>query len=504
MIKKKRTIDEVIKDAEAGHIKSKFIKINYERGFVPRAASEELYKQNWEIQKELIRRKVINENRVDILAFYVLGYIVAEHHDRMSRFIYRKNSDRALILGPRGGGKTHLCTYSPIVLEILKNPNIRILITSNTQGQAEAFLRVVKGQLQNPLLVDIFGPQKGNKWDTREINVAGRTITSKESTVTCIGLGGGMTSKHFDLVWVEDLVDIEGSRTQTQRDYCYDWFYKTLCNAIEDWTKIYMIGTLYHPDDLYCRVVKQGAEFEHDLLRISALTQSKDAITKDNPEGYVSYWPGRKSVKALLKIKKYSGIHWYTQYQNEVDMEVGEYFQPEWFKPATPPEDLKIYQGVDLAVCRTKKSAAFAHVTIGVTRTTPKHYFLIDAYNGLLTSKRQTEMMVNKFNDYDPIKLGIEGNAYQATKEQDLKNIDEDIRTQLIFTDKDKLTNALKFQPIVEDGRFHIPPHLEWVKDLLTVFPAKEARDIFDAIYIMYRASRKNARKQREKEPGLM
>lgn len=479
-------------------------KFKIKNGKITRKQAEETYRRNWEIQKELIRRKVLDEGRLDILAHYVLGYIVAPHHLIMANFIQRPGKDRALILGPRGSGKTHICTYVPIVYEVLKNPNIRILITSNTQKQAEAFLRVIKDHLENPLLVEIFGIQRGDKWDTTEINVINRTVVSKESTVTCIGLSGGMTSKHFDKIWVEDLVDEESSRTQKQRDYADTWFYKTLYNAKEDWTSFIIVGTLYHWDDLYCRLVKQGKEFEHDLLRIPALTQSDEAVTENNPEGYISYWPDRKPVEVLLNLKKFLGIHWYTQQMNIVDMEIGEYFQPEWFKVGKPQPDMRKFQGVDLSVGRTKTSAKFAHATIAVSATKPRIYYLVDAYNGRLTSAKQNNMMINKYNEYDPLRLGIEGNAYQGIKEQDLKEIDDEMRIKLIFTQKDKLTNALKFQPIVEGGRFYIPEHLEWVKDLFVTFPNVESLDMFDAIYIAYLTSRKGIRKVRKKEPGVL
>ena len=194
---------------------------------------------------ELVRRKVLFEGRIDILATEVLGYKYEDFHREMSEFqnkgIYEagnlvRKENRSLIMAPRGGGKSHILTYVQTLYEVLVNPNIRILITSNTQGQSESFLRTLSQHLtDNGTLIKIFGHQKHAtlKWDTREINLAGRTRKGRESTIMCIGLGGGVTGLHFDLIIGDDLVDEENARTKHQRDYVFTWFYKTLYPTLE-------------------------------------------------------------------------------------------------------------------------------------------------------------------------------------------------------------------------------------------------------------------------------
>ncbi|KPJ60609.1 MAG: hypothetical protein AMJ46_06365 [Latescibacteria bacterium DG_63] len=83
------------------------------------------------------------------------------------------------------------------VHEIVKDPNVRILIASNTQLQAEVFLREIKFHSgHNPLLTHYFGSFfSPDKWDVREIVVAPRTSSAKESTVTCVGVGGPVAGR---------------------------------------------------------------------------------------------------------------------------------------------------------------------------------------------------------------------------------------------------------------------------------------------------------------------
>ncbi len=63
--------------------------------------------------------------------------------------------ETCLQLAPRGFGKSTILTITRAVYEILRNPNIRILIASNTQLQAEVFLREIKFHLEhNPRVLE--------------------------------------------------------------------------------------------------------------------------------------------------------------------------------------------------------------------------------------------------------------------------------------------------------------------------------------------------------------
>ena len=53
--------------------------------------------------------------------------------------------------------------------------------------------------------------------DTREIVVAPRRSTAKESTITCVSVTGPVASRHYDLIIADDIVDEENSRTELQR-----------------------------------------------------------------------------------------------------------------------------------------------------------------------------------------------------------------------------------------------------------------------------------------------
>ena len=90
------------------------------------------------VRRELVRRQIIDERRIDTLATHILGYQIRPFHTQLLDF---QSGDLCLQLAPRGYGKSTVLTIARTVFEVIRNPNIRILSASNTQLQAEVFLR---------------------------------------------------------------------------------------------------------------------------------------------------------------------------------------------------------------------------------------------------------------------------------------------------------------------------------------------------------------------------
>jgi hypothetical protein len=215
------------------------------------------------LRREILRREILQQRRIDLLATDVLGYELRPFHAAMLAF-QEAAADIALQLAPRGYGKSTVLTIARAVYEVLRNPNIRILIASNTQHQAEVFLREIKFHLAlNEKVIDAFGRfQDEGKWDAREILVKPRRSSAKEATVTCVGVGGPVASRHYDLILADDLVDEENARTEGQREKVRTWYYKTLLPCLEPDGRLFIVGTRYHYLD---RVRKW--RFEHPTPR---------------------------------------------------------------------------------------------------------------------------------------------------------------------------------------------------------------------------------------------
>ncbi|MBI5119034.1 hypothetical protein HZA56_21425 [Candidatus Poribacteria bacterium] len=165
-----------------------------------------------------------------------LGYEVAPLHERMAQ---AETLDHSLILAPRGFGKSTLLSVVRCVFEIVRNPDVRILLASNTQPQAEAFLREIRSHFQtNEGFRTFFADLVGPKWTDTEIIVRPRKRIAKEPTIFAIGVGGALVSRHFDVIICDDIDDEENSRTQTQREKLRVWFFKVLLPCLEPHGKL--------------------------------------------------------------------------------------------------------------------------------------------------------------------------------------------------------------------------------------------------------------------------
>ena len=78
------------------------------------------------LRRELLRREIL-DGRIDLLATAVLGYELRPFHRELLEFQSTVGS-QGLALAPRGYGKSTVLTIARSVYEVLRNPNIRILI----------------------------------------------------------------------------------------------------------------------------------------------------------------------------------------------------------------------------------------------------------------------------------------------------------------------------------------------------------------------------------------
>ena len=210
---------------------------------------------------EWLRRMIVVENRIDILALAVLDYQIQPFHLALLRWQFLHPDNLQLVF--RGAGKSTVCTITKTLHLLAKDPNLRILIASKTNSQSEAFLKEIKGHFEsNDRYQELFGeyydPQRVNKWDNREIEVAPRTSKAKEASVTCIGVEGAVVGKHYDVILSDDLVDEENTRTKYMRDRVRQWYHQTLDPCLEPPSPTvahrgehHRLGTRYHFDDLY-------------------------------------------------------------------------------------------------------------------------------------------------------------------------------------------------------------------------------------------------------------
>lgn len=100
---------------------------------------------------------------------------------------------------------------------LLDNPNLRILLDSDTEDNAAKKLSVVKSLFEDAYFVELFGDLKGESWTAESITVK-RSAKLSDPSLFASGLGAEKTSQHYDIIIPDDLQTLGNSRTREQID----------------------------------------------------------------------------------------------------------------------------------------------------------------------------------------------------------------------------------------------------------------------------------------------
>ena len=168
------------------------------------------------------------------------------------------------LLIPREHYKSTVGTVGYSVQRILKNCNIRILISNATEDNAHDFAGEVQSHFrENEKLLALFPEYaiKSKRFTKSHFTVPCRTKTSKEDTVESVGVGTNIVSRHYDLIIHDDLVNLECYRSPAKNETVKQWYAASEAlimhdsSAGDECTEL-IIGTRWHQNDLYADLLK--------------------------------------------------------------------------------------------------------------------------------------------------------------------------------------------------------------------------------------------------------
>ncbi|MDZ7815307.1 MAG: phage terminase large subunit [Planctomycetota bacterium] len=400
----------------------------------------------------------------EAFARLVLGLDLTAFHRLWLEFCDAES--RTVLLAPRGHGKTTICDILYVLWAVLSNPDIRVLIVSNTMGQAKAFLREIAAHLQREEIEKLWGPRKGERWTETEIQLPRKRV-AKEPTVTAVGTGGAIISRHYDLIICDDIIDEENSSSARQREKVRTWFYKTLMPCLEPDGRMHIIGTRWHYGDLYGELSKRWK------LRIDR------AIDR---EGKV-LWPDKFSADTLAAVREQAGERIFNcQYNNDPSGYEGAIFKYKHFRfyePGTQPSGLRCFCGVDLAVSQSETADYFAHAVVGLDDD--GQIYVLEVFRDRLTFHRQVEFILSRATLYKPMRIAVESFAYQKAMVQEIMRRST-VPVQPMQEGKDKVARAWRLAAHFEQGRVFVPTDSGELQEELMQFPHGEHDDQVDAL----------------------
>lgn len=451
--------------------------------------------------KDVAVKTLVYESPFIIAHYVVCKYVTKRSVQELHKIIIDNiaSNKNTLDLAPRGFGKSTVGDVDYCITRILKDPNIRIMIGSKTQGQAEAFLKEARSHFeQNVDLIRIFGDWrvgKDNVWNDGEFTVNRRELIKKEATMTALGSSGAVISKHFDIIIGDDIVGLENARTENQRAKLKEWFYSSLIPTLEPDGEIHILGTRYNPLDLY-----------EDLIKSKKyVVKIQKAINKIG-EKEVSLWESKFSLAKLQAIREEMGkIIFNMQYQNDTELAKGKIFKAKYFnyyeeykvdydfqtvKVRIKDKDgidhwkpVRIYMGADLAISESEvdDNDYFVLCVIGVDDE--RNVYLIEYVKERLSFNSQVTLITNYGKNKYPMveRIGVETVAYQKALAQELRRLSL-LPIMNINTSKDKVTRAMRRSAIFENGKVFFRLGMDDLEECLLLFPEVDHDDLFDGM----------------------
>lgn len=174
------------------------------------------------------------------------------HNDWMILMLKSK-TDKTL-QAHRGSYKT-TCVSVVLALLIILLPNKRILFMRKTDSDVKEIIKQVQNILVDPhtqvFIQAIYGVQlKLITASATEVTTNLTTDVKGTAQLVGIGTGASLTGKHFDIIFTDDIINVQDRVSKAERDHT-KIIYQELQNIKNRGGRIFNTGTPWHKDDAF-------------------------------------------------------------------------------------------------------------------------------------------------------------------------------------------------------------------------------------------------------------
>ncbi len=396
----------------------------------------------------------------DLEAFIKLVHpqrVLGQVHRELIRWWTRQDGkSHQLVLLPRDHQKSALVAYR-VAWEITRNPSIRVLYISSTSNLAQKQL----GFIKDILTCDMYrrywpemvnrDESKRAKWTTTEISVdhpqRKRDIV-RDPTIFTAGLTTGIVGLHCDISVLDDVVVADNAYTEEGRERVRSQASYLASIAGTD-SKQWVVGTRYHPKDLYNdflgMVVEIPGQDGNAAESSYLLYETFERVVEDRGDGGGQFlWPRQqtpqgkwfgfdKNELAKKRAQYTDPTQFRAQYYNNpndvgtssITPDLFQYYERKnvyreggkWFHKQTR---LNVFAAVDFAFSVKKTSDFTCIVVVGVDQHQNFYVLDIDRFKTNRISE-YFDRILRLHSKWDFRKIRAEVNAAQEVIVKDLK-----------------------------------------------------------------------------------
>lgn len=384
----------------------------------------------------------------------VLG---ACHEEVINWWTRESAKSHQLLLFPRDHQKSRLIAYR-VVWELTKDPTLRVLYISSTANLAEKQLGFMKSIFTSDIYMR-YWPQHVNKdaskrtrWTTSEISLD-HPLRHKEKvrdpSIFTAGLTTTITGMHCDIAVMDDVVVHENATNGEGRERVKSQY--SLLSSIEGGNaREWVVGTRYHPADLYNDLISMSQDVyndEGDLIGSEPIYEVYEKAVEDRGDGTGQFlWPRqqRKDGKwfgfdqKILAKKRGQYLdrgQFRAQYYNDpsdpdnvpVSRDKFQYYERKFLKLESGSwyfrgSRLNVFAAVDFAFSLNKKADYTAIVVVGIDSENQIYVLDIDRFRTDRISEYFEHLLVLS-NKWGFRKLRAETTVAQAVIVRQIKEL---------------------------------------------------------------------------------
>lgn len=396
----------------------------------------------------------------DLLTFIRLvapSRVLGACHEEVCHWWERENSkSHQLLLFPRDHMKSALVAYR-VAHRITVDPTLRVLYLSATSNLAQKQLSFIKNILTSPVYKRYWPDHvhedegKREKWTQTEIALdhpKRKEEGIRDPTIFTGGLTTSLTGLHCDIAVLDDIVVYENAYTGEGREKVKSQY--SLLSSIEGANaKEWVVGTRYHPKDLYSELLEMAEDIYNDdgeIIGSEPIYEIMERAVEDVGDGTGQFlWPRQRradgkffgfdrQVLAKKRAQYLDKTQYRAQYYNDpsdpdtrpVDYDKFQYYAKEHLTSTSgvwyyKDRKLNVFASIDFAYSVRKKADYTAIVVIGVDYENNVYVLDIDRFKTDKISEYFQHIleMLNKWNFR---KLRAEVTAAQAAIVRELKD----------------------------------------------------------------------------------
>ena len=401
-------------------------------------------------------REAAEQDLVTFIRLVAPQRVLGSVHEELCRWWNREDSKtHQLTLLPRDHGKSAMVAYR-VAWMLTRDPTLRILYISATSNLAQKQLSFIKSiftsDIHRRYWPDHIHEDEGKreKWTMTEISLdhpARKKEAIRDPSIFTGGLTTSLTGLHCDIAVLDDVVVYENAYTQEGRDRVKSQY--SLLSSIEGANaREWVVGTRYHPKDLYSELLSMEEDIynkEGEIIGSEPIYETFERAVEDIGDGTGEFlWPRQirhdgKSfgfdiqVLAKKRAQYLDKTQFRAQYYNDpndpdnrpIDYDKFQYFEKEhltntqgsWYYRG---RKLNVFAAVDFAYSLRRKADYTAIVVIGVDFENNVYVLDIDRFRTDKISEYFRHIL-ELLNRWDFKKLRAEVTAAQAAIVQELK-----------------------------------------------------------------------------------